>query len=177
MGAAGGLLVVLTAAAELAAGFAAAGPATVSKTALITIEASIEIAAPAGKVWTVLTDAEKAAGWCPYWTGGTGKDALASVGRTVAFHDEYGNSGRSVVLYADPARELRVAHVPDNGSYLCETKFTLTPKGSSTRLRMIEQYSDQLDVPVDRDTAASTSQSIGTQLQALKQLAETGKTK
>jgi hypothetical protein len=74
-------------------------------------------------------------------------------------------------------RDRRAAHVRDSDGHFCQTKFTLTPKGSSTLLERVEQYSDQLDVRVDRDTAASSSQSVETQLQAIKQLVETGSMK
>jgi uncharacterized protein YndB with AHSA1/START domain len=146
---------------------------TVSKMALMTFNGATEIAAPPAKVWSALTDADKVQSWCPMWTQPPmGAKSLASMGATVAFKDEYGNTGKSVVIYVDPTKELRLAHVPDNGSYVCQVKFILEGKGGATVVKVTEQYSDAMDVPTDRDTALTTKNEIAKSLSDLKVMAE-----
>jgi uncharacterized protein YndB with AHSA1/START domain len=151
----------------------AADNLTVSKMALVTIDGSIDIAAPPAKVWAALTDADKVQSWCSMWTlPPAGGKSLATIGNTVTFKDEYGNTGKSVVLYVDPMKELRIAHVPDNGSYVCQAKFILEGKGSATTVTVKEQYSDDMNVPVDHDTALKSKNGIAKSLADLKAMAE-----
>jgi uncharacterized protein YndB with AHSA1/START domain len=167
------VLLVLLLGVIVAATSFAADNVTVSKMALVTVDGSIDIAAPPAKVWAALTDADKVQSWCPIWTQPpAGGKSLATLGNTVMFKDEYGNTGKSVVLYVDPMKELRFAHVPDNGSYVCETKFILEGKGNATTVKVKEQYSDDMAVPVDRDTALKTKNGIAKSLADLKMLAE-----
>jgi uncharacterized protein YndB with AHSA1/START domain len=156
----------------LAAPPAGAQSMQVSKMALVTFDGEAQIQASPQAVWTALTDVKSAQSWCPMWKDAKNPKPLTSVGAAVAFTDDYGNSGKSVVLFADPAKELRLAHVPDNGSYVCQTRITLTPDGTGTRVHLTEQYSDALDVPVDKDTAAKTKTELEASLVALKTLAE-----
>jgi len=163
------VLVVLVAAMSMSA---SAGSSTVSKMALVTIEASADASASPAAVWTALTDPDKAQSWCPYWKDAQNAMPLSSVGATISYEDEYGNAGQSVVLYADAGKELRLAHVPSDGSYMCQVKIQLTPKGSGTTIHVTEQYSDALDVPLDKDTAAASKKSIDTYLAALVRVAD-----
>jgi uncharacterized protein YndB with AHSA1/START domain len=150
-----------------------AGNVSVSKLALVTIDGAVEVSAPSAKVWSALTDADKAKSWCPLWKKApAAPKSLATLGANIAFEDEYGNAGKSVVIFVEPGRELRLAHAPDNGSYLCQARFVLEEKGGVTVVRVTEQYSDALDVPTDRDTAASTRQAIAAYLADLKTQAE-----
>jgi uncharacterized protein YndB with AHSA1/START domain len=154
-------------------GVARGDAVSVSKMALVTVDGSIEVGAPAARVWAALTDADKVRSWCPLWRKAPAvARPLTTLGASIAFEDEYGNTGKSVVIFVDPAHELRVAHVPDNGSYLCQTKFVLSGKGSATVIRATEQYSDALDVPTDRDTAVSTRNEIAQYLNDLKAISE-----
>lgn len=146
--------------------------ASVSKMALITIRASVEIDAPIDDVWTTLTQTDLAHSWYPGWKNAGGTTALNRVGSTIRFDDGYGNSGLSVVLYVDPGAELRVAHAPDNGSYLCQVRFKLSQRPGKTVVEVTEQYSDDINVPTDRDTAQMTKQEIEGYLGVLKALAE-----
>ena len=151
----------------------AAGDVSVSKMALVTIDGSIDVAAPPARVWAALTDADKVQSWCAIWTQPpVGGKSLATLGSTVTFKDEYGNEGKSVVLYVDPMKELRIAHVPDNGSYVCQAKFILEGKGNATTVRVTEQYSDDMNVPIDRDTALKSKDGIAKSLADLKAVAE-----
>ena len=165
-----GLAALLVLAATAAMG---TGGVSVSKMALVTIDGSVEIGAPPAEVWSALTDGDKVQSWCPMWKKApVATRSLASLGASIAFQDEYGNAGKSVVIYVEPAKELRVAHVPDNGSYLCQAKFVLEGKGSGTVVKVTEQYSDALEVPTDRDTATTTKNAIAKYLGDLKALAE-----
>lgn len=144
----------------------------VSKMALITCEGSTQIDATPSVVWTALTDADMAQQWCPYWKDAEATHALTKVGQTISYTDNWGNTGKSVVIYAKPNQELRVAHVPDDGSYVCQTKFVLQPNGENTAVTVTEQYSDNLDVPTDRDTAAQVKKEIESYIASLKAVAE-----
>ena len=77
-----------------------------------------------------------------------------------------------MVVYVSLGKELRVAHVPDNGSYACHVQLKFTPKGKATPVEVTEQYSDAREAPVDKDTAARTKEEIAGYLGALKTLAE-----
>lgn len=167
-------MTTLLVALVLAAGSTTAAPDEgISKMALVRIEAAARIEAPASRVWSVLTGPETAPSWCPLWSDPPlTPGPLDEVGRSIRFRDEFGNEGLSVVVFAAAPKELRIAHVPDNGSYLCQTTIALTAQGRTTSLAVTEQYSDQLDVPVDRDTAAATRDGIRGYLAELKRLAE-----
>ncbi len=144
----------------------------VSKMALMTFEGAAQINAPAAKVWTALTDKDKAMSWCPMWKNAKSPQPLTKVGNTMEFVDDWKNAGKSVVIYVDAGKELRIAHVPDNGSYMCQAKIVLTPDGNTTHVKVTEQYSDAFDAPTDKDTAAMTQKEIAAMLAALKGAAE-----
>ncbi|HET6349684.1 MAG TPA: SRPBCC domain-containing protein [Candidatus Krumholzibacteria bacterium] len=151
----------------------AADNVSVSKMALVTMDGSVDIAASPAKVWSTLTDADKIQSWCPMWKEPPkGGASLASLGNAVSFTDDYGNPGKSVVVYVDAMKELRIAHVPDNGSYVCQVKFNLEGKGNTTTVKVTEQYSDDMNVPLDKDTALQTKTEIAKYLANLKTEAE-----
>jgi uncharacterized protein YndB with AHSA1/START domain len=166
------IIVALLSIVSLSAGLARADTVSVSKLALMTFDADGQINAPVAKVWASLTDADKAMSWCPLWKGATNPQPLTQVGNTMTFVDAWNNAGKSVVIFVDPGKELRVAHVPDNGSYVCQVKMVLTPVAGGTRIHVTEQYSDALDVPTDKDTAATTRKEIGAYVAALKAMSE-----
>jgi uncharacterized protein YndB with AHSA1/START domain len=143
-----------------------------SKMALVTLQGEMEIDASQSKVWSALTDAETAQSWCPYWQESRSSEPMNAVGQSMAYKDSWGNGGKSVVIYAEEAKELRIAHVPNDGSYVCQVKFTLEGNGSGTMVSVTEQYSDNLDVPLERDTAKLVSHEIERYMTALKVLAE-----
>lgn len=151
---------------------ARAGDVQVSKLALMTFDAEARIAAPAAGVWSALTDADKAVSWCPLWKNAENAQALTELGASIDFLDEWENPGRSVVVFVDAGRELRIAHVPNDGSYVCQVKITLTPAGEATDVHVTEQYSDALDAPADKDTAAMVQKEVGAYLANLKNVAE-----
>lgn len=140
----------------------------ISKMALVTFEGNVDLEASASQVWQALTAPDKVQSWCPYWKSAKASEPLDAVGRTITYMDSWGNGGKSVVLYAEKNKELRIAHVPNDGSYVCQAKFQLQPKGAMTTVFVTEQYSDALDVPTDRDTAAKSKDEILGYMTALK---------
>jgi len=153
---------------------AAAQDVAVSKMAFMTFKGDVMIQAAPAAVWSALTDADKAQSWCPLWKDAKTTTPLTRVGATIGFANEFGDVGKSVVLYVDPERELRIAHVPDNGSYACQTSMVLTPKEGWTLVHVTEQYSDAMDAPLDAGAAADTKAEIEGTMKALKDLAEHG---
>jgi len=151
----------------------AADNVAVSKMALVTLDGSVDIAAPVAKVWATLTDADKVQSWCPMWSSPpAGGKSLTAVGNSVAFKDDWGNSGTSVVVFVNPMKELRIAHVPENGSYMCQVKFMLENSGAGTSVKVVEQYSDDMNVPTDKDTALQMKNEIAKYMSDLKAMAE-----
>lgn len=132
-----------------------------------------EIAAPAAAVWMQLTQGKNLVTWCPVWQSAlNAKVSLGRVGDTLDFTDQWGNGGRSIVTYLARGKELRVAHEPNDGSYLCQAKIVLTPKGNATRVQYVEAYTDE-SAPADLEATANKLQaSMGTMLAALKKAAE-----
>lgn len=151
---------------------ASAQTVTVSKMALMTFTGTMEVKAAPAQVWATLTDGARVQSWYPGWKGATGVKSLATIGASITYKDEWGNPGKSVVLYAMKDKELRFAHVPDDGSYVCQVKFQLEAKGAGTMVTVSDQYSDNLDVPLDKDTAAVAKASMMKYLTALKAAAE-----
>jgi len=145
---------------------------TVSKMALMTFTGTMEVKATPAQVWAALTDGGKIQSWYPGWKGATGVKSLAMIGASISYKDEWGNPGKSVVIYAAKDKELRLAHVPDDGSYLCQVKFKLEAKRTGTTVTAADQYSDNLDVPLDKDTAATAKASMMKYLAELKAAAE-----
>lgn len=143
----------------------------VSKLALMTFEGKMDVNVAPSQVWTALTTGSQIPQWNPLWKTGL-PASLTTVGQAVPFVDSWGNRGTSVVLFVDRGKELRVAHMPQDGSFVCQVKFRLEPKGGGTMVTVTEQYSDVLDVPLDRDTAATVKQEVTQYMAALKRVAE-----
>lgn len=149
-----------------------AGDVAVSKMSLMTFNADVQINAPAAKVWTALTDKDKAMSWCPMWKNAKDAMSLTKVGNTMDFVDDWKNPGKTVVLYVSPDKELRLAHVPNDGSYVCQMKIILTPAGNATNVKVTEQYSDAPDATIDNDAATKTKAEMAQYLGVLKSVAE-----
>jgi hypothetical protein len=132
-----------------------------------------EVAAPPAAVWAKITRGKNLMTWCPVWKSpGNAKVSLVRVGDVLDFTDEYGHGGRSVVTYLARGKEIRLAHEPNDGSYLCQAKITLTPKGSATVVQYVEQYTDESS-PGDLDaTAKKMETEMTSTLAALKRSAE-----
>jgi uncharacterized protein YndB with AHSA1/START domain len=142
----------------LAAGLAPAAHAAADELVAVRYTISKEINAPPAKVWSHVTSGKSFAVWCPQWKKDANRTAtLAKVGDSVDFMDEYGNGGRSIVTYIVKEKELRVAHEPANGSYMCQARILLAPSGTGTKVTLVEQYTDG-SKPEDRQATAAKAE-------------------
>ncbi len=145
----------------------------ISKMALMTFTGSTEVKAAPAQVWAALTEIDKMKAWYPGWKNVAAMTKpLTAVGQMLDYNDEWNNAGKTVVIYLAKNQELRLAHVPNDGSYVCQLKFKLEPKGASTLVTAVDQYSDALDVPTDKDTALIAKNGMMKYLAALKAVAE-----
>jgi len=97
---------------------------------------------------------------------------LSKVGDVLEFTDQWGNGGRSIVTFLKANEEVRVAHEPTDGSYLCQARVLLTPSGSGTTVRYIESYTDESPAKDLEATAAKVQADMTSTLASLKQGAE-----
>ncbi|MDZ4805891.1 MAG: SRPBCC family protein [Candidatus Eisenbacteria bacterium] len=143
--------------------------ARTSETPLVRIEATSTIAAKPDAVWKWMTQGKNLVTWCPVWKSDANQKVdLKKVGDTLDFTDQWGNGGRSIVTFLAEKKELRVAHEPADGSYLCQSRVILTPAGSGTNVKWVEQYSDA-SVPADKAaTATKMEADIAANLNTLK---------
>ena len=159
-----------------AAALAAPASAAPSKGVVVRVTAETEIAAPPAAVWTEITAGQSLVTWCPMWKSDANrKIQLDSVGDVLDFTDEYGNGGRSVVTFLSPGAELRVAHEPNDASYMCQARLLLSPTATGTRVTYHEQYTDDSSAEDAAATAAKTETRMAATLAALKAGAEGAK--
>ncbi len=145
----------------------------VSKMAMMTFTGSVEIKAAPAQVWAALTEIDKMKAWYPGWKNvATTAKPISAVGQALDYFDEWNNAGKTVVLHFAKNQELRFAHVPNDGSYVCQLKLKLEAKGAATLVTVVDQYSDALDVPTDKDTALIAKNGMIKYLAALKAVAE-----
>jgi hypothetical protein len=135
----------------------------------VRLEARQEVAAAPAAIWQWATTGHNLITWCPRWkSANNARVNLTRVGDVLDYTDEWGHGGRSIVTYYAAGRELRVAHEPDDGSYLCQARLLLEPRGSSTVVRYIEQYTDS-SKPADlAATAGKVEADMKSTLLALK---------
>ena len=138
----------------------------------------VEVDAPPPIVWRTITSG-KDLSWTPYWDSEANRKVqIVKVGDTLEFHDAWGNKGLSVVTYLEPYRELRIAHEPTDGSYICQLRLTLEATGdSATTVTYTEQYTDESGVEDMEATASEMEAQIGESLAALARKAEANKLK
>lgn len=155
-------------------GITAAAAGEIQPVAAVRLHAQTRIAAPPAAVWKAVTTGRTFATWCPMWKApSNAATTLTHVGDVVSFTDEWNNRGRSVVTFLAPGRELRVAHEPDDGSYLCQARIVLTPAAGGTVVQFWDAYTDDNPREADRSaTAARQEAALERQLQALKQMVE-----
>lgn len=140
---------------------------------VVCLTAEIEIKATPAAVWTQLTDGKHLITWCPVWKNGKNAAVrLTKVGDSLDFTDQWGNGGRSIVTFFAPGRELRVAHEPDNGSYLCQARVSLSLGGAGTRLSWVERYTDESSETDRTATATRMTADMKTTVATLKAQAE-----
>jgi uncharacterized protein YndB with AHSA1/START domain len=145
------------------------GAAPYKEIPTVCLEAQATIAASPAQIWAYVTTGKNFATWCPMWKSpANAKISLTKVGDTVSFTDQWGNGGRSIVTYVEKDKQLRVAHEPNDGSYMCQSKLTLMPQGKGTMVHYSEMYTDA-SAPADvAATAGKMNAEIGQSLQAMK---------
>ena len=140
-----------------------------SQVPVVRVHAQTEIAAPAAAVWIWMTEGRNLVTWCPQWKAAANAKAnITKVGDVLDYTDEWGNGGRSVVTYLVKARELRVAHEPAKGDYMCQAKFVLEAVGPGTRVHLWDQYTDESSPTDMKATAEKMESELAATLAALK---------
>jgi hypothetical protein len=150
-----------------------AGLADTKQVPMVTIHSETTITAPPSVVWTYITTGKNFATWCPNWRAA--KNAKINITRTgdvLDFIDEWGNGGRSIVTYCVMNRELRVAHEPMKGDYICHGRFLLTPGGGATTLGFWDSYTDSSDAKNLSATMDKMQSAADKSLAAIKQAIE-----
>jgi len=141
-----------------------------SQVPVVRLHAEAEIAAPPATVWAHLTTGKNLVTTCPVWKSARNAAvSLAKVGDVLDFTDEWGNGGRSVVTYIVKGKELRVAHEPNKGDYMCQAKLILTPTATGTKVDYWEQYTDESSATDMDATAGKMETEMAQTLAAVKQ--------
>ena len=167
--------VALVATALLLATAAAAAPARVTTMRLV---AETDVAAAPDAVWGWITNGKNLVTWCPVWKSGENakvhitkidkKGNMMAFGDVLDFSDEWGNGGRSIVTYVNKDKELRVAHEPDNGSYMCQSKFLIAASATGAHVTWMEQYTEEQPTEIADKNASDMELQMSATLQALK---------
>ncbi|MEO5988204.1 MAG: SRPBCC domain-containing protein [Candidatus Eisenbacteria bacterium] len=133
------------------------------------IHAQAQVAAPPAAVWAWMTQGKNLVTWCPAWKApANAKSNISKVGDVLEYSDEWGNGGRSVVTYLRKDKELRVAHEPNKGDYMCQAKVILEPVGSGTLVHVWDQYTDDSPPADAQATAKKMETELANMLAALK---------
>ena len=108
------------------------------------IEKSVEISAPASKVWEVLVNPEWLKQWASAFAEGTYAESDWEKGSEVSWKDKDGNTGaKGVVIDNDPPKELKIAFYDDVNAGQDSTpgayteKFLLSQTESITTLSIV----------------------------------------
>ncbi len=142
---------------------------------MVRVQTQAQVAAPLAAVWAWMTQGKNLATWCPQWKSPTNvKVSITKVGDVLDYTDEWGNGGRSIVTYLVKGKELRVAHEPNKGDYMCQAKFILEPVGTGTRVHMWDQYTDESSATDMQATAQKMDVELARTLAALKRGGVTG---
>jgi uncharacterized protein YndB with AHSA1/START domain len=142
---------------------------TYKKSALVRVDARVELKAPIAQVWAALVSPQGLAaltGNKPDGIKGLAKlgDATAAMCAT--------DKGNFVCTHAVEGKELRITFEPENASYLCENRITLESISSgSTRLVITDRYSDDQADTVDK-TAKEVVAEMTRHLAAFQAIAE-----
>jgi uncharacterized protein YndB with AHSA1/START domain len=140
---------------------------------VVQLSAEAVVAAPPAAVWKQLTEGKNLVTWCPVWKApSNAKVMLTKVGDVLDFTDQWGNGGRSVVTFLAPNKELRVAHEPNDGSYLCQARILLEASGAGTKVTYVESYTDESAEADRKATAEKMTADMAATLAALKAGAE-----
>lgn len=162
-------LVVVALAASALAAWSPIAAAKRMQVPVVRLYASAEIAGPPSAVWAQMTAGKNLVTWCPMWKSARNAAVnIAKVGDVLDYSDDWGNGGRSVVTYCVKDRELRVAHEPNKGDYMCQAKFILTPAAAGTKVEYWEQYTDESGPRDMEATAGKMETEMGALLAAVK---------
>ena len=115
-------------------------------------------------VWGVLTDAQKLANVTGFEYNGPVKK-LEKMGDNVPMKG-FGDTGSLIVVYAKSGAELRYAWEPDNASYLCQGRWTLTAAGKGSKVTYVDRYTES--GPQTADDIAAQIKSYNEALARLK---------
>ena len=154
-------------------GVGRADAADMKQVPVVRIHAQTVVQAAPSAVWLHMTRGKNLVTWCPVWKSAKNSAVnLAKVGDVLDYTDQWGNGGRSIVTYLVANKELRIAHEPNDGSYLCQAKLTLAPQGQGTLVQYWEQYTDE-SAPKDLEaTAAKMQADVDLTLATLKSSVE-----
>jgi len=166
-------LVVAAIAVAALAGAAVAPAADVKQVPVVRVHASTIVAAAPAAVWAHVTTGKNLVTWCPQWKSARNATVnLTRVGDVLDYSDEWGNAGRSIVTFVAANKELRVAHEPNDGSYMCQARLVLAPVAGGTKVDFWDQYTDE-SPPTDRDATSKKMQAEADEtLAALKRSVE-----
>lgn len=140
---------------------------------MMRLTATAEIAAPPAAVWASVTSGKNLVTWCPVWKEAKNSAVtLTRVGDVLEFTDQWGNGGRSIVTFLAKDKELRVAHEPNDGSYVCQARFTIAPSAKGSKVTWLEQYTDASSARDAEATAAKMQGEMAAALATLRKLAE-----
>ncbi len=148
--------------AILAAVSATAAPITGQR-----FSSEVTVDAPLPKVFAALSDAATAAKVLHMDTKATTK--LAKVGDSIRVTDS-GDPGALVVTTFVPGAELRLQLDPDNGTYICQERFTLVPAGKGTKVTLEVRYTES--GPQKPEDLAKQAKQLDEGLAALKAIVE-----
>lgn len=146
---------------------------TRDEVSMVRLTDEVEISAAPAEVWAQMTSGASLIAWCPYWRSeANAKVKIEKVGDVLEYQDEWGNTGRTVITFIEKGKELRMAHEPADGSYVCHARLILKAAGDKTTVSYVEQYTDE-SKPADANaTAAKMGEQMKATLQALKKAVE-----
>jgi hypothetical protein len=119
-------------------------------------------------VWAVITDVQKLSSALNFEYKGAPKK-LERVGDHVQLK-VWGDTGTYILIYAKPGSELRFVWEPDNATYICQERWTLTPAGKGTKLTYEERYTES--GPQSAETIAEQVKSYNQALAKIKAMGE-----
>jgi len=160
-------------AAGLFCALAIGAAAEMDEVPMVRLEIETAINAAPADVWLHLTSGKSLVGWCPYWKSeANSKVSISKVGDVLEFKDDWGNTGRSIITFVRKPQEIRIAHEPADGSYICQSKFVLEPEGGKTRVVYVEQYTDESEPEDFEATAEQMETQMRKTLATLKKTVE-----
>lgn len=141
------------------------------------IHTEIDIAAPASRVWQMLTDFEAHSSWNPFirlLKGEVRQGARLEVLMGPPGGREYGF--KPTIVKLEPERELRwLGHLWIPGLFDGEHRFVIEPQGqSSVRFIQAERFTGLLVGLLMRNLEAGTREGFEVMNEALKRRAEAG---